>query len=80
MFFFSCSVSRGFSLSWALLEPACLDDEAVGVDEERSLRSSVVLIIPGPGEHEVSEELEARDAGGCADGMMVVVVVVVVVK
>jgi hypothetical protein len=29
-----------------------------------------VLALPGMGEQEGSEELEARDAGGCADGML----------
>jgi hypothetical protein len=49
-----------------------LEDEGpVGVVEERVCASSaVVLALPGMGEQEGSEELEARDAGGCADGML----------
>jgi hypothetical protein len=75
LFFFSCSVRRGLSLSAAvpaLETPACLEDEGpVGVVEERVCASSVtVLALAGMGEQEGSEELEARDAGGCADGML----------
>jgi hypothetical protein len=49
-----------------------LEDEGpVGVVEERVCASSaVVLALAAMGEQEGSEELEARDAGGCADGML----------
>lgn len=77
LFFFSCSVSRGLSLSWAALDEDaaaaadCLD--AVGVDEERSCssRSSGFVVGAAAGEYEGSEELDAWEAGGWADGMVV---------
>lgn len=57
LFFFSCSVSRGLSLSAA--------DAAAGFDE------SAPLALPaGAGDDDGSGEIEETEAGGCADGMV----------
>lgn len=63
---------RGFSRSTDPLDPrGFVDDALVGVDEERSSRSSVFIASTGSsGENGDSDELpDVREAGRCAEGI-----------